>query len=1344
MDFNADDAEAMRQMWRDAHGLEAAPQPTAEHGLERLGSQLVNAPKRAVMAMGETIQGVGDFLSGKPQEQRGFERQTREDVGRNFMYRTRDVGQGNGALDTTTDVLAGGILPELPSLMIPGGIATKGARLLGATARLAPVVGDVAAGALSGLRDSGKEAGLQASEFGGMGLVGAALPRALRPLFRRGVEGAAGAGIGLAGQAIRGNDPFSQQSLIQAGAMGLMPAAMEASGGARRLFRRGTEPSETPISTPPSTADGIPSTWKLRRRVETPDGRFEHTFDTPEGQQVITHAEPLGGDVAESQLAVRNTGAEPVGEPYGLNPQPVKRKLLGRGEDWNNRGDIIEGEFYVEPPKQLGTRAGLPQGEPYDPARPPIPMGPEAPRRLLNRAEPPPSAGAEPHDIVPAIKVGDQTVTGNAGETHQDVLKRFVRDNPDRAVDALTTFDTKANPNFFVGPRGEPISRAQLHGRFGVTDSQELRDLQARSSGLRPLSREGGGIDPALLGGIAGATVGALSDPEHRERNAILGALGGGALGAAGRRILRRVGGAAGERAAAGQLGAKEGEGRSAAGFLRRTGEKYMKVGKSSTLDTIQEQARNTGSNVMEDVNIAAKKVLPVARNMTPAQWGAYDIYLGSDRSAGAQALMRAAGVPAEIVDFAINTSDVSARKLQEVHAEAQSDPVRKRLFQDTFGSYETQPYLAFEDPKAWQQRGVEPALYEQIVRENVADPRFAGMSERAIRDDLDAYIQNIHNFGGDFAKYNQEKGQRISQSLFTPRKLLRPSIQKLLGKIENPLQRQILTVHKLAKGAATAKAVTEVQKPDAVDDRGNRLGMLQSEREAAMQAAQAAGDTERFNFLRSNYEEVPEGMRGLGSLAEGQPRDKVMVQRQVADALNIGQGHQVITMDKSILAMLNSIPKAAHTIWNLSTHVHNMIQAPMMGMIAGVDPISLVVQNRRVAVNPRRMQWARDDGIVNAHMGANEFGHGGEVFEHVLNPTFWQQTKGVAKKVQDFSKKIYGLPDQWVRMAKYNQEIDAAIKDGLTERAARARATELTNRYTQNYSNVAPAVKLLRNVPLVNSFISYTAEMVRVLKNRAEDFLTDPMAKKFGPSASQKWKGAAAIVATLGVGSAIAALIQGSKLSEEDKEKLSKLLPILPPYMRGKTQPVYSMKDGQVSSYNLNPLLPAEDLVTTAKNILNGDWEAFWKNNPVAGSDRSPVLNILAEQISGKDAMGRPTRGLMRNIAQNALPGWVPGNYAAEKLAQGFSRNDKGELGVTNEQGRHETPGTAIASLFGFNASHLDSRRLFQRQQQNLQEQDRQAKTILNRTLRSDADQGAKEEAAEQYRETRRRIFQR
>jgi hypothetical protein len=89
-------------------------------------------------------------------------------------------------------------------------------------------------------------------------------------------------------------------------------------------------------------------------------------------------------------------------------------------------------------------------------------------------------------DIVPAIKVGDEVIQGKPGETHKEILDRFVAENPEHAADALMNFDTKENPNFFVGPDEQPISRLELKDQFGVSDSQGLRDLQEQQRNLGP------------------------------------------------------------------------------------------------------------------------------------------------------------------------------------------------------------------------------------------------------------------------------------------------------------------------------------------------------------------------------------------------------------------------------------------------------------------------------------------------------------------------------------------------------------------------------------------------------------------------------------------------------------------------------------------------------------------------------------------------------------------------------------------------------------------------------------------------------------------------------------------
>jgi hypothetical protein len=166
---------------------------------------------------------------------------------------------------------------------------------------------------------------------------------------------------------------------------------------------------------------------------------------------------------------------------------------------------------------------------------------------------------------------------------------------------------------------------------------------------------------------------------------------------------------------------------------------------------------------------------------------------------------------------------------------------------------------------------------------------------------------------------------------------------------------------------------------------------------------------------------------------------------------------------------------------------------------------------------------------------------------------------------------------------------------------------------------------------------------------------------------------------------------------------------------------------------------------VQTARNILNGEWSAVAQTNPIVGLNRTPVLNMATEAITGKDPVtGAPSEGVVSMLRKNTLPGWLPGGYGAKRLSQGFARNAEGGRGITDDRGRTETPGTALAGLVGVSVSQQNTRRLLQSKGRQQTEQDRQAKTILNRVLRSDADQAAKAEAAAEYQEKRRRIFQR
>jgi len=142
-----------------------APQQSQQGFFERAGKQLYNLPNNIGSAIGETVAAGLDLATGKPQILREADARERQADTSYLGYENYALPQAQGFAQKALDIGAA-IGAELPGVIIPAGGVARGARLLGASSRIAPVIGDVAAGALSGYRDNASEAGLQATEFG--------------------------------------------------------------------------------------------------------------------------------------------------------------------------------------------------------------------------------------------------------------------------------------------------------------------------------------------------------------------------------------------------------------------------------------------------------------------------------------------------------------------------------------------------------------------------------------------------------------------------------------------------------------------------------------------------------------------------------------------------------------------------------------------------------------------------------------------------------------------------------------------------------------------------------------------------------------------------------------------------------------------------------------------------------------------------------------------------------------------------------------------------------------------------------------------------------------------------
>lgn len=417
---------------------------------------------------------------------------------------------------------AGELASYLPSIAMTEGLGIAGLQGLGASARAAKIGGSALGFGLPMTPQGGETAAVQ----GGVG----ALQTAAQGMGWRG-RLAAGLLGGAAGyyEGAKGPDGTPLQGAVY-GALNLLgptlidPAIARITGANKAAAVLAKDPTTLPLTLPHASNGAIPFTVSpdgpkdislFKLQTQSPEigrGGGIPFYETPPpldigggrpivGQPTMTKGipggwpnqwpseKPISAPIVEG-LNLHTTptnGAELFpGTGVGTNPHFFNRPLeTGQPYTGFLEGPITpEGAYgrQLNPPdvftglQQSPNLSALSPEEiaakiKFDSTRPvpePIPSSAPIAKGLRPKLE----------DTVPAIKVGDTTLKGKVGETHQDILNRHLETNPDD-VDALINFDTKENPNLFVTTGGRTLTRDQLFEHFGVRDSQGLRDLQS-------------------------------------------------------------------------------------------------------------------------------------------------------------------------------------------------------------------------------------------------------------------------------------------------------------------------------------------------------------------------------------------------------------------------------------------------------------------------------------------------------------------------------------------------------------------------------------------------------------------------------------------------------------------------------------------------------------------------------------------------------------------------------------------------------------------------------------------------------------------------------------------------
>jgi len=892
----------------------------------------------------------------------------------------------------------------------------------------------------------------------------------------------------------------------------------------------------------------------------------------------------------------------------------------------------------------------------------------------------------------------------------------------------------------------------------------------------------------AVIGGAIGYAIG--DTEEKRTRNAIL--LGGGALlGPKAMQLMKPALKKVAEisnRAANKEVRAEGGSGLNLLGKVVRGLETQFNLGRTQQTTLALEKGKGTLSQLGHEVDdtIRANQAEYEAGIKDPASRAVGEEFLASKGQAADIAKLDAAPVP-EGYKTALKAQMAAQREAQMKLRGAESDPQKRALYAGTLGDYKSRLYRIDSDPKMWDLdegllqkvvdefqngplKGMDRGIIERNLRQGLAerrngtdpslnsggnkikqtlfDPRMDltpsqwGFIDQMSRDPrtppgADKVLQqfftdkSIDPAGQQFlrALAGNKKLSDVERAMFremADKQILTQNYRDLLGEIKDPFERQLYTLNKLFGSVAQAETISQIDQMTMPS--GLKMAMDAKQWEQAL-------SNPAFKAEAENYLQVPDAP-GFGKLAgKYVPRDTLDALKEVG--MQMGKFWRVA-------AKANNWVKEVATAWNPTVHVRQAIQSPIFLMAAQVGPWDIGNSLKGLSIALR----GGDDAIMRElrqqHITEANYGH--QELRSWADKIAFGKTKSLLGKAREKITGIYGIPDDFVRITAYLKHKERYLKEAAAkgipnpDQWARDMATIFVNDHTMNYGQVAKGIKFLRNIPGVSPFASYSAEILRLTKNLARDVAT-------GENRDKIW-GLASLGAFYALPVALSQWARSKYLTPQQQETWDDTEKLMPVSDRSNLKiPLGVNKQGSFKFINLNPLQPAGDFVSLARNAARGDWSAVANQQPFFGFQKSPAVSaIIDTAITGEhgfthDLLDEPSEKVGR-VAEAVLPSWVPGGFFANRVGKSLTFNDDGTRGqIDPRTGSEYSPRTLTGSLLGATervANPMMLQRSAYYEQKKLLDD---AQREMMRVTRSGAPQSQKDKAIKKFELKRDKI---
>jgi len=716
--------------------------------------------------------------------------------------------------------------------------------------------------------------------------------------------------------------------------------------------------------------------------------------------------------------------------------------------------------------------------------------------------------------------------------------------------------------------------------------------------------------------------------------------------------------------------------------------------------------------------------------------------------------------------------SDYAIGQLQDALLQGESDPVRRKAIQNTKGIYRARQYDIFVNGREWKR---DPQAFEDTVSELVGE--FGGSREAAAMD-LRQHLSELRNeerFGSDSGGKTTIKSSIYEHRMLTPDEKgmkLRQIATEIDGmnsdldqaKKANKNANTKETRTALRNAENTLEIATTKQKEIAdakvmTDARrrlyGERLNPVEiAARTGAKIITSAANSKALKMFDELHLDNVPAALSAINFpayLDAATDAEKAVLQRFVKLDDNLSFGpladkwvHQEVARGIGVvvpinsafervirdsgIGFINSQVKQNVTLRNPATVSRNYATIPLFLLAArNFNPVEWHAALKDLRSKTGYFDEADRLGVF----GATQVDH--EFIESVADQISGRvrpvkKALATFKAADDFAKKIYRQPDSFVRFVTYR---NSRLR-GMNE----SQALRFTDRYTHNYGTSPKGIQIASKLPFVNPFITYNYQMFRVMKNLAED-VGNPLL-----SVKERMTSAAILTGLVTTPLAIKKIVESSMLSDDDKKDWDRMIRQSSPMERSQLRIPFSRnkKTGKFDFINADPFNIVGDYTKTLRNLWNRDLDAIIGDNPVGGMRSTPLLNVVAELMAGRQLFsGQPIEPNAKGAAQTVIRNMAPplaGGYGSQELIKSFSRNNQGGRGIEDTRtGRQYTPGRAALSLVGVRIAQINPRTvernlLFERREQQTQAT-RELRNITGSTRANDT----KREASERYK---------